>query len=212
MSQLYGNCPQCGAKIEFRWSGAVQATCDFCQSILIRTDMDIEKVGVVADLPLSPSPIQVNTEGIYQNKAFTVVGRIIYEHDAGLWNEWHLLFQDGTSGWLSDAQLEWAITFQHELKMSQAEQYRVGVGHRFSWNSIEYQVTARTYARYKGVEGQLPFAYWDKEQVEFIDLRTNGMEFATLDFSEQPCLLFLGKFVEFEELRLNNLKRFEGWF
>jgi hypothetical protein len=38
------------------------------------------------------------------------------------------------------------------------------------------------------------------------------MEFATLDFSEQPCLLFLGKFVEFEELRLNNLKRFEGWF
>ena len=98
MSRPVGNCPQCGAKIEFRWSGAVQTTCEFCQSILIRTDFDLQKVGKMADLPADASPIQINAEGIWQNKAFTVVGRIVYDFFQGSWNEWHLLFQDGTSG------------------------------------------------------------------------------------------------------------------
>jgi hypothetical protein len=212
MSRPVANCPQCGAKIEFRWSGAVQTTCEFCQSILIRSDMDVQKVGVVADLPLDASPIQINTEGVWQNRAFTVVGRIIYEHSAGLWNEWHLLFTDGTSGWLSDAQLEWAITFLHNVTISGAEQYRITVGQKYKWNEVEYEVTARTMAKYRGVEGQLPFAYWDKESVQFIDLRTQGALFATIDFSENPGIVFLGQFVEFEQLQLKNLKQFEGWY
>ncbi len=212
MSRPVANCPQCGAKIEFLWSGAVQTTCDFCQSILIRDDFDLKKVGEVADLPLDASPVQINTEGIWQNKAFSVVGRIVYEYQQGLWNEWHLLFMDGSSGWLSDAQLEWSINFQHSATMSAAEQYRIMVGNKFTWNNIEYEVTSRTMAKYRGVEGQLPFAYWDKQMVQFIDLRTQGMEFATLDFSENPGLIFLGRFVQFEELQLKNLKQFEGWF
>jgi hypothetical protein len=212
MSSPVGNCPQCGAKIEFRWTGALQTTCEFCQSILIRGDIDLQKVGEVADIPVDASPIQINTEGIWNNKPFTVVGRIIYEHDLGVWNEWHLLFSDNTSGWLSDAQLEWAITFQHNQTMSASEQYRVSVGQRFNWNGVDYEVTSRTMAKYRGVEGQLPFVYWNKDQVQFIDLRTQGMEFATLDFSEDPGLIFLGRFVDFEQLQLKNLKQFEGWF
>lgn len=211
MSRPVGNCPQCGAKIEFRWSGAVQTTCEFCQSILIRTDFDLQKVGKVADLPADASPIQINTEGIWQNKAFSVVGRIVYDYAQGSWNEWHLLFQDGTSGWLSDAQLEWAISFHFTKPGNLPTDLQLQIGSTFTVESVEYQVTNRTYANYRGVEGELPFAYWGKEKVLFVDFRTQDNRFATLDFSEDPAVLFLGQFVDFYDLHLKNLRQFEGW-
>ena len=45
----------------------------------------------------------------------------------------------------------------------------------------------------------------------FADLRTSGGAFGTLDYSENPPLLFLGEWVEFDDLHLKNLRQFEGW-
>ena len=36
MSERVANCPNCGAPIKFLWSSAVQTTCEFCHSILVR--------------------------------------------------------------------------------------------------------------------------------------------------------------------------------
>src|SRR5712664_165027 len=103
MTQPTANCPNCGAKIVFRWSSSVQTVCEYCKSILVRTDVDLKKVGQVADLPPDSSPIQINTEGIYRNKAFVVVGRILYEYEQGGWEEGHVVMNDGTNAWLADA-------------------------------------------------------------------------------------------------------------
>src|SRR6201987_3067813 len=111
MSQPSGACPNCGARIVFRWSSSVQTVCEYCKSILVRTDVDLKRVGQVADLPPNSSPIQINTEGVYRNKAFVVIGRILYEYEQGAWNEWHARMNDGTSACLSDAQDEDAFSF-----------------------------------------------------------------------------------------------------
>jgi hypothetical protein len=111
MSQPSGTCPNCGAKIVFRWSSSVQTVCEYCKSILVRTDVDLQKVGQVADLPPDSSPVQIGTEGAYNHKAFVAIGRIIYDYEQGSWNEWHIVFNDGTDGWLSDAQDEYAVSF-----------------------------------------------------------------------------------------------------
>ncbi len=112
MSRFSANCPNCGSKIEFLWSGAVQTTCEFCKSILVRQGTDLTKVGEVADLPPEVSAIQIGTEGHYKNFSFQVVGRLIYQWEQGGWNEWHIVFGNGKSGWLSDAQAQFAITTQ----------------------------------------------------------------------------------------------------
>jgi hypothetical protein len=210
MSQPAANCPNCGAPISFRWSSAVQTTCEFCRSILVRHDVNLEKVGVVADLPPDPSPIQLGTEGVWNNKPFVVVGRIIYQYEQGRWNEWHLIFNDGTSGWLSDAQLEYAISFLSP-RQSLPPVNIARVGKDFQWDKLAYIVTSDTKAHYVGVQGELPFEYWDKSDVHFVDLRTWDGRFGTLDYSEEPPLLFLGYALEFEDLKLTNIKQFEGW-
>ena len=73
-------------------------------------------------------------------------------------------------------------------------------------------MTSRTHAHYKGVQGELPFQYWDKSDltVRRSAGRTGG-DFATIDYSENPPLLFLGRSVEFDDLHMKNLREFEGW-
>ena len=211
MSAKTTNCPNCGAPVEFRWSSAVQTTCQFCHSILVRHDVDLTKVGVVADLPPDSSPIQIATEGIYRNKPFVVVGRILYEYEQGGWNEWHIVFSDGMSGWLSDAQDEYAISFLAEPPEPLPPSENVERGQKTYWNGVRYEVTCLTRARYRGVEGELPFEYWDKEERLFVDLRSPDGRFATIDYSHANPVLFLGEAVEFDELHLKNLRQFEGW-
>ncbi len=210
MSQPVANCPNCGALVRFRWSSAVQTTCEYCRSILVRRDVDLERVGVVADLPPDPSPIQLGTEGIYRNKGFVVIGRILYEYEQGGWNEWHLICHDGTSGWLSDAQAEYAVSFLSPHQGLPAA-LQISVGQQMRLNGVVYEITSLTRARYRGVQGELPFEYWDKSEALFADLRTPDARFATIDYSEDPPLLFLGEAVAFDDLRLKNLRQFEGW-
>lgn len=209
MSQPAANCPSCGAPIQFRWSGAVQTTCEYCHSILVRRDINLEKVGVVGDLPQEASPIQIGTEGVYRNKAFQVVGRILYEYEGGGWNEWHIVFHDGASGWLSDAQLEYDISFLTPLPDAVPPADQIARARQFLWNGVRYEVTAVTRAHYRGVAGELPFEYWDKSDLVFADLRTPDARFATIDYSESTPLLFMGEAVAFDDLKFSNLRRMD---
>jgi hypothetical protein len=201
-----GTCPNCGAPVEFQWSSAVQTVCSHCRSVLVRRDLDLAKVGVVADLPPDVSPIQIGTTGRFAEAAFTVTGRIVYEYAAGTWNEWHLLFADGSSGWLSDAQLDYAITRPLTPTSPLPEASAFTTGQRFTFNGMSFAVTTLTRARYRGVEGELPFEYWDKTEVLFVDLASDEEQLATVDYSEAPPLLFVGQFVGFDALALKNLR------
>jgi len=210
MTKPVSNCPNCGARIIFQWSSSVQTVCEYCKSILVRTDVDLKKVGEIADLPPDVSPIQINTEGRYGNRSFAVIGRIVYEYEQGGWSEWHLAMSDGTSGWLSDAQAEYAVTFRFpEASLPLASQLQPG--QEFSWNQQPYTLAALTTAHYRGVQGELPFEYWNKTDVLFADFRTPTRKFATLDYSDKEPNLYLGEFVEFEDLKMKNLRQFEGW-
>jgi len=191
-------------------STAVQTVCEFCRSILVRRDVNLEKVGTVADLPEDASPIQIATEGTFHNRPFVAIGRILYEYEQGGWNEWHVVFSDGVSGWLSDAQLQYAVSFLVPMQGLPPSE-SLSRGQEFRWNNGLYEVTCLTRAHYRGVEGELPFEYWDKADVLFADLGTHGVGFATLDYSDPEPLLFLGEAVDFDALHLKNLRQFEGW-
>jgi hypothetical protein len=189
----------------------VQTTCPYCRSILVRHDVNLEAVGKVADLPVDPSPVQIATEGVYREKPFVVIGRILYKYEFGGWNEWHLLFSDGGSGWLSDASLEYAVSFLRPLPPNVPSARELPRGWTQHLENVKFEVTTITSAQYAGVEGELPFEYWGKQQVLFADMRSPDAQFATIDYSEEPPLFFVGEAVEFEDLRFKNLKRIEGW-
>lgn len=205
MTAPVASCPGCGAEIRFQWAGAVQTVCTHCGSVLVRRGVDLEKVGRVSEPPPATSPVQMGTRGKYDGAPFTVVGRIAYEYERGFWSEWHLAFADGRSGWLSDAQEEYAVSFlAPPAPLPAAES--LPPGERLALDGTWYTVGSVTRARYVGVEGELPFEYWDHAQVPFVDLAGPEGAFATLDYSEDPPLLFQGRYVSLAQLELRNLR------
>ena len=206
-------CPNCGATIEFRWSGAVQTICPYCKAVLVRRDLDLEKVGTVSDLPPTSSPIQLGTEGKFGRDAFVVVGRIIYQYERGGWNEWHLRTTGGTSAWLSDAQGELAVSTPAATHADLPRAADLHVGQAYAIDGTLFTVASLTRARYAGVEGELPFESWDKSEALFADLDGQGDEprFATIDYSDDAPVAYVGQYVDLEQLAARNLRRFEGW-
>jgi hypothetical protein len=87
----------------------------------------------------------------------------------------------------------------------------VRVGTPYGWRDHGLQVTTLTRARYVGVDGELPFEYWGKEEVFLADLRGHDGTFATIDYSDDPALLFVGRFVEYDDLSLRHVRTFDGW-
>lgn len=208
-------CPNCGATIEFRWSSAVQTICPYCKAVLVRRDLDLEKVGMVSDLPPTASPIQLGTEGKFENDAFVVVGRIVYQYERGGWNEWYLRTMRGGSAWLSDAQGDLAISMPARQPGALPAANDVKVGQSYVIDAIRFRVASITRARYAGVEGELPFTTWDRSDSIFADLDTDGagrqLRFATIDYSDDTPVAYVGTYVELEQLAARNLRHFEGW-
>jgi hypothetical protein len=209
------SCPNCGATIEFRWSGAVQTICPYCKAVLVRRDVDLEKVGMVSDLPPTSSPIQLGTEGRWQKDGFVVVGRIVYRYERGGWNEWYLRTTSGTDAWLSDAQGDLAISTRSASSTELPTANELRVGQSYTLDNTRFRVASLTRAHYAGVEGELPFESWNRDDALFADLDSEGngdeLRFATIDYSDESPVAYVGSYVELEQLAARNLRRIEGW-
>lgn len=203
-------CPNCGAKIQFEWSHAVQTTCPYCNSVLVRDDVDLKTVGQVGDFPATSSPIQVGTTGAFHHRPFAVVGRVVYEYERGSWNYWHVRMNDGTGAWLSDARGEYAFSIETpEGKAPTLE--KLHIGGNFVWDKRIYKLMSVTKARYRAVEGELPFTTWDRHEATFADLDANDGHIATVDYRDDPPAVSLGEWATFDDLHLARLREIDGW-
>ncbi|MBI4678927.1 MAG: DUF4178 domain-containing protein [Elusimicrobia bacterium] len=205
------NCPSCGAPVSFKSSVTLLAVCAYCRSLLLRKDLDIEDLGKVAQLMPDGSPVQLGAEGKYKGAPFAVIGRIQMRYPEGFWNEWHLNFIDGKYGWLGEAQGLYALSFKTDPAAPLPEIEKLAVGGEIGLGSETYTVRDKREAEYASGEGELPFRVPFGEKASFADLSGPGQRFATIDYSEEPPLLFLGEYVPFDSLALTGLKEIEGW-
>jgi hypothetical protein len=207
-------CPSCGAAIEFRSTASILAVCGYCQSTLIRHDLNLENIGRMADLKVDGSPFQIGVTGEFNGARFTMVGRIQLQYDRGVWNEWHLLFGDMRSGWLGEAQGLYAVTFLTPVPGATLPLFdKLKIGNRVSIGDRFYDVINIESARCVAGEGELPFKIDTGYEAPVVDLQADGLSIATLDYSEDPekPLVFAGQYVEFPNLKLQGLRQFDGW-
>jgi hypothetical protein len=202
---LTASCPSCGAPVEFKSASSVFAVCDFCRSTLVRHDQALEDIGKMAALVEDRSPLQLGAEGSYNGIHFALIGRIQVKYSQGYWNEWHLLFDDMRTGWLSEAAGEYVLTFMNQVMEPLPQFADLKIGQRFAVAGQAWTVSNLENAECVAGEGELPFKVGAGYPVAAVDLR-NGASFATLDYSETPPLLFVGEAVEFASLKMSNLR------
>lgn len=205
-------CPACGAEVDFKSRSAVFAVCSYCQSTLIRHDVDLEAIGKMAELPPDMSPFQVGTRGSYEGKRFELLGRLKVAWEDGVWNEWYALFDDGREGWLAEAQGFFMMSFPQALPRSLPTAEAIRVGQRLTLPPKEtFTVDDIRRATCIGSEGELPFPAPRGRESLSVDLRGPKATFANLEYAADGTRLYTGKYVDFDALSLSNLRELDGW-
>jgi ribosomal protein S27E len=201
-------CPSCGAPVTIRAADSLYVVCAFCRSTLLRDGEYLKNLGHIADLIADPTLIQIGTEGKYRGRRFSVIGRLQLKYESGLWNEWHLFFDDGSGGWLSEAGGEYAVSFLTPINgklpgfSSLKPEKNIRIGERM------FMVTNLESATCISGEGELPFSFKTGYYVPSVDLRSvdGSRGFATIDYSEAPPLLFVGETIRLGDLELTRLR------
>ena len=203
------NCPACGAPVVFKSSASFHGVCGFCRSTLVRHGGDLENLGRMADLLEDASPIKLGTEGRYKGVHFAVVGRIQLKYASGVWNEWHLLFDDMRGGWLSDAGGEYAVSFLKAPGATLPPFASLMPNDELKLAGTDFIVTDLEEAMCIAGEGELPFAFGAGYPAQLADLRSTGeaaAAFASIDYSETPPLFFVGESLPFASFHFANLR------
>ncbi|MDR1423718.1 MAG: DUF4178 domain-containing protein [Azoarcus sp.] len=193
--------------MRLRSAVSVLAVCEYCRATLLDLDGKIENLGKMAELAEDRSRLRVDAQGVYGGRCFTVVGRIQLQYEAGLWNEWFLLFDDAGAGWLSEAGGAYALTFPCASPTGSPAFSAVRPGNEFVLAGTAWTVSNVERAVCVAGEGELPFRVGGGYPAPVVDLRA-GKRLATLDYSDDAAnpLFFVGEAVDFASLQWRNLR------
>lgn len=232
------HCPSCGADLAFRSNLSVYAVCAYCRSMVVRHDVDVESIGTMAALPEDMSPLQIGTEGKYNGERFTLIGRVKMGWEDGAWNEWFFLGDDGRKGWLAEAQGSYAFSYETEeslhantqkaldehiaefkersLKASADASLRskgagIAPGSHLTLSKQKFQITDIKQTECLGSEGELPFSAPKGRKTVSVDLSGDGGEFASIEISTAQTRIYIGRYVEWDDMHCHNLRPLEGW-
>jgi hypothetical protein len=158
------------------------------------------------------SPFQIGTHGEWKGHGFEIVGRLRVEWEQGSWNEWCILYDAKTTGWLAEAQGLLTISFPTTLSEtlpSEISFYAPNL--KLTLNGEPWTVTDAKTITYRAAEGELPFAAPPQESRASVDLIGSAGRFATLELDGEDVELFTGEYAEFADLKLANLRPVPGW-
>lgn len=208
------NCPSCGAPAAFRSSAAVMVVCEFCHSTLLKDADTVKDIGKMSTVLEDYTPLQIHTTGQWDGQGFTLVGRIQLRYDSGLWNEWYLLFDDGSDGWLADASGQYMLTRRVTAEQSAAQLNGVALprydqltpGTPLYFDKHRYLASDVRTARCTGGQGELPFTVGAGWTAQVADFRDEG-RFLTLDYADgDPPAIYTGQAVTLDQLKCQLLR------
>ncbi|PJZ64958.1 hypothetical protein CH371_15770 [Leptospira wolffii] len=225
------SCPNCGAPVPIENKASVYAVCSSCKTLSVKKDVNLEKIGLAGELADDHSIVQIGTEGTYLGKNFRVLGRIQLKFELGFWNEWHVAEADGSSAWLGEAQgtyyytkLQGDIPKDRFPKLETDSAGRPKILEALSktrdqltpgdsfFLEKEWTLKEIMTATCVGGEGELPIGFQTGYSAVLLDLANEDGLFGTVDYSEDPPLLFSGTSATLEELNLTNVRQEEVSF
>ena len=184
--------------------------CSFCRSTLVREGDALRRIGISAELFDDHSPLQLGASGTRQGVAFTLVGRLQYGYAGGTWNEWHALFDNGRSAWLSEDNGAYVIAFDAPLPTDAPTldgPNPLRAGQRVLADGRAWDVASVVRAKLIAAQGELPQPPNLTGEFSVIDLRNSAGEVATLDASDAARVQWsVGRSVALSELLMSGLK------
>jgi hypothetical protein len=162
--------------------------------------------------------VQIMTTGRFSGVGFTVLGRIRWGWTNGSWNEWLVLFDDNTWGWLGELMGDFMLLREQPLDLwgdSSLSKLVAGasprLGERVDIGGLTYTVTDIKRATILASEGDLPFKATREWSIDSIDLRSTTSACASFQRDEEGASFYTGDALSLGDLQLKNLRAIDGW-
>lgn len=205
--QYRAACPNCGAPVEFASAASASAVCSFCRSTLLREGDALRRIGTSAELFDDHSPLQLGVRGTRQGMGFALVGRLQYRYEGGTWNEWHALFENGRSAWLSEDNGAYVLAFDVPLPADAPTLDGLRAGQRVLADGRAWDVASVTEAQLLAAQGELQRPPQLERTFTVVDLRNSAGEVATLEGRTGSDRGWsVGRSVALSELALSGLR------
>lgn len=198
------SCPSCGAPQPADNPGLVSFVCDFCSSVFYVDADKVKAAGKKSLLTEGFSRLFRGATGSYHKKRFRVLGRARYSFKRGFWDEWFLEMEDGSTAWLTEDQHEFCEQSPVEYDQRLAG-VRFAPGAHFIMQDRQFVVQEAGETRCIGLEGALPKMIQLDEVYHYADATSlDGLYSLGLEFDGDPPSAFLGRWLSFNELQLDD--------
>jgi hypothetical protein len=199
-------CPGCGAPVEFRSAQSTHAVCSFCHSTVVRDGDTLSRIGKMAELFDDYSPLQLMAAGQWQARPFTLVGRLQYKGESGLWTEWNALFDDGTAATLAEdnGSYVFALPAPANRELPTADRFRVGATTAIGGKT--FNIASNEAVALVSAQGVLPKLPPLGQPFPMVELRSADGEVLSLDYGSSPPAVTRGRAVLLDELKLTGLR------
>jgi hypothetical protein len=195
MAVAQGNCPGCGAPIQFGLGASLARVCDMCHSTVLRTDRGLQDLGKVAALADTLSLIAVGDQGTLANRPFEVLGRVQLDYGAGPWDEYYVAFDHGNAwGWLAYAQGRWhATSLVANLQAPPYDELQIDQDYVLPFGT--FSVAELRSAKIVSAEGELPGIIRPGAVRYYADAYSPDWVFATFDYDDGtgPSSVYAGQ-------------------
>jgi ribosomal protein L37AE/L43A len=199
-------CPGCGAPVDFRSAQSVYAVCSFCHSTVVRSGEVLSRIGKMAELFADYSPLQMMSAGRFDGAAFTVVGRQQFKSEAGVWSEWHVALQDGSSAFLSEDNGHYVFSKPMALLQPAPPALALRIGAVTAVGGVSYSVAFNGQVTLIAAEGELPRLSPPGTAFAMAELRSEQGAVLSLEYDSDPPGASLGRAVRLEDLALTGLR------
>jgi len=171
-----------------------------------RAGMNLSVYGTIGEIQEDATLLCIGTEGRWEGRRFEIIGRLQNMIDEGTWNEWHIAFDNGSFGWLAEAQGFFSVQLASDAPAPARYSLSFEPGQEIELAYRTYVVKQSATARCIAGEGSLPFAVGEGYELPFVDLVSRSTHCATIDFSDEQARLYCGEYVDFEALELKGLR------
>lgn len=175
--------------------------------------MNLGLIGKMADLQDDPTPLQIGTKGASYGQSFELIGRLKVAYEEGSWNEWYAMFGGDKVGWLAEAQGFYALCFPFEgrvFQLPREEAVRPKMAVDLSPQGT-YQVEDLRRVHCIFSEGELPVNAVQGRKSLSVDLADHHGRMATIEYSDAEPRVYIGEYIEFDDLQFQNLRHIDGW-
>ena len=173
----------------------------------MRDGESLRKIGTSAEIFDDFTPLAIGASGSYQGTSFMLVGRLQFGTDEGPWNEWHALFDNGRSGWLSEDNGRYVFAFDAPTPADAPRPERLQAGARVTVDGRPWSVASIVQAKLLAAQGELVAPPPANRAIVISDLRNSADEVATLQAVDAASLVWsVGKSVRLADLKMSGLR------